>query len=350
MTTNHVLLQSFNWTSNKSRDHFKIISNNLPYYKKLGISQLWLPPVSSSHTVEGYFPDDYYNLNSSYGNKQDLYNLINDCNEIGINALADIVSWECIPNVCRDKYNFNGTLVESWDKYKYVEELIKYIKWLKCDVGFGGFRLDFIKGLGESSVRYILENVPDTLFIGELWETMNYEDGHLSKDQNIHQNQLLNFAQNVGNNLCMFDFTTKGCLQEAFYTNDYTHLSYSNHTGKGLNAVMPKNAYTFLDNHDTGSTQNHWPFPYHNIVEGYAYIMTHPGTPCVFWDHLYLEQLPYLLEIHKQNKSDDFSIIACEKDYYIAKCVQYIFELGSPSRYGNYNIIFEYNNCRIYQI
>jgi alpha-amylase len=45
----------------------------------------------------------------------------------------------------------------------------------------------------------------------------------------------------------------------------------------------------FIDNHDTGSTLNHWPFPSHHLEEGYAYILTHPGTPCVFYDHLYQE-------------------------------------------------------------
>ncbi|KAI8464175.1 MAG: PRLI-interacting factor E, partial [Monoraphidium minutum] len=53
-------------------------------------------------------------------------------------------------------------------------------------------------------------------------------------------------------------------------------------------------AITFIDNHDTGSTLNHWPFPSHHLqargrtraCEGYAYILLHPGTPCVFVDHI----------------------------------------------------------------
>jgi alpha-amylase len=44
---------------------------------------------------------------------------------------------------------------------------------------------------------------------------------------------------------------------------------------------------TFIDNHDTGSTQRHWPFPRLKKIEGYAYIMTHPGTPTVFWEHMF---------------------------------------------------------------
>lgn len=36
-----------------------------------------------------------------------------------------------------------------------------------------------------------------------------------------------------------------------------------------------------------GSTQAHWPFPAGHLVQAYAYILTHPGTPCVFYDHLF---------------------------------------------------------------
>lgn len=73
--------------------------------------------------------------------------------------------------------------------------------------------------------------------------------------------------------------------------------------------MWPSRAITFIENHDTviykaqdvvpllvgndqpwllrlqGSTLNHWPFPWNHLHEGYAYILTHPGTPCVFYDH-----------------------------------------------------------------
>jgi hypothetical protein len=58
----------------------------------------------------------------------------------------------------------------------------------------------------------------------------------------------------------------------------------------GFVGFWPSRAITFIDNHDTGSTLNHWPFPANHIQEGYAYILTHPGTPCVFLDHLMQEQ------------------------------------------------------------
>jgi hypothetical protein len=38
---------------------------------------------------------------------------------------------------------------------------------------------------------------------------------------------------------------------------------------------------TFIANHDTDSTQQHWPFPPEGLEAGYAYILTHPGG---LWD------------------------------------------------------------------
>jgi hypothetical protein len=32
---------------------------------------------------------------------------------------------------------------------------------------------------------------------------------------------------------------------------------------------------------------NHWPFPGSHLEEGYAYLLMHPGTPCVFYDHFW---------------------------------------------------------------
>lgn len=57
----------------------------------------------------------------------------------------------------------------------------------------------------------------------------------------------------------------------------------------GLIGWWPSRAVTFIENHDTGSTQGHWRFPDHGVEQGYVYILTHPGTPtvcfsCIFKD------------------------------------------------------------------
>lgn len=53
----------------------------------------------------------------------------------------------------------------------------------------------------------------------------------------------------------------------------------------------PSRAVSFLENHDTGSSQNHWPFPAQHLQQGYVYLLTHPGTPCIFYDHLWTDGL-----------------------------------------------------------
>lgn len=35
-----------------------------------------------------------------------------------------------------------------------------------------------------------------------------------------------------------------------------------------------------------GSTQQHWPFPETGLEQGHVYMLTHPGTPCLFYDHV----------------------------------------------------------------
>lgn len=44
-----------------------------------------------------------------------------------------------------------------------------------------------------------------------------------------------------------------------------------------------------------GSTLNHWPFPSAHLQAGYCYIITHPGSPCIFWDHFFAEGLGQII-------------------------------------------------------
>lgn len=68
---------------------------------------------------------------------------------------------------------------------------------------------------------------------------------------------------------------------------EYWRLRDNQGKAPGLLGWWPSRSVTFIDNHDTGSSQQHWPFPADKVATGYAYIMTHPGMPCVFWEHLF---------------------------------------------------------------
>lgn len=68
----------------------------------------------------------------------------------------------------------------------------------------------------------------------------------------------------------------------------------------GVIGLWPSRAVTFLDNHDTGSTLNHWPYPWKNLPEGYAYLITHSGecllsTTCACY-RVFLDEIRTLEE------------------------------------------------------
>lgn len=75
--------------------------------------------------------------------------------------------------------------------------------------------------------------------------------------------------------------------------------------------------------------QGHWRFPHHALEQGYAYLLTHPGTPTVFYDHLYDSNAPHLrhvitrlielrsrLGIHCRSK---VKIVCSQRDVYAAE-------------------------------
>jgi hypothetical protein len=63
-----------------------------------------------------------------------------------------------------------------------------------------------------------------------------------------------------------FDFTTKGILQEAV-KGEWWRLRDCKAKPSGVLGWWPSRAVTFIENHDTGSTQAHWPFPSDHIME-----------------------------------------------------------------------------------
>ena len=97
----------------------------------------------------------------------------------------------------------------------------------------------------------------------------------------------------TGGEIKVFDFTTKGILQAAMQTGQYWRLADKNNRPSGLLGWWPANSVTFLENHDTGSSpgsglkENAWPFPSDKVPAGYAYLLTHPGIPCIYWPHFF---------------------------------------------------------------
>ena len=315
-----ILLQGFNWESSK-QDWYEVMKRRVPAVAAAGFTGIWLPPMSDSLAPQGYLPRHLYNLNSKYGSAEQLRDLISTIHEHGMHACADIViNHRCATDqgnggawnrwsgdklawderaVTTDNPSFKGQGNRgSGDDFhaapnidhsqEFVRaDLKEWLNWLLDDVGFDSFRFDFTKGYSGTYVKEYLEASGPEFAVGEFWDSLSYSGGGVDYNQDGHRQRTINWIDQAGGLSAAFDFTTKGVLQEACGNNELWRLIDSQGKPPGVLGHWPSKAVTFVDNHDTGSTQAHWPFPANRIMWGYAYILTHPGTPCVFWDHLF---------------------------------------------------------------
>lgn len=75
-----------------------------------------------------------------------------------------------------------------------------------------------------------------------------------------------------------------------------------------------------------GSSQQHWPFPESHIGLGYSYILTHPGLPCVAWEHMWDPRHTFIItqlmamrrrqDIHAGSKLE---ILCADRMMYVAR-------------------------------
>ncbi|KAG2436035.1 hypothetical protein HYH02_011747 [Chlamydomonas schloesseri] len=346
-----ILLQAFNWESHRQK-LYKQLQGRVKDISDAGFTGVWMPPPSDSVSPQGYLPRDLYSLDSAYGSEGELRELITAFHQNNIKVIADIVvnhrcansqgsdgkwnkfggrlAWDASA-ICSNNPSFGGRgNPKQGDDYaaapnidhsqeRIRNDIVQWMKYLRNSIGFDGWRFDFVRGyLGSYCKQYIDETVPAMAF-GEYWDSCEYTDGVLNYNQDAHRQRTVNWCDSTGGTSAAFDFTTKGILQEAVGRREYWRLVDSQGRPPGVMGMWPSRAITFIDNHDTGSTLNHWPFPSRNLPEGYAYILTHPGTPCVFYDHFYQEEnnlrkaILDLLKVRRRNGINARSKVVVKK-------------------------------------
>eukprot|EP00899_Mesostigma_viride_P015605 jgi/Mesvir1/24045/Mv10779-RA.1 len=315
-----VVFQAFHWESAKG-SWYRELMGKAADIAEMGFTSVWLPPPTTSVSPEGYMPVDYYNLNSRYGTEEELKYLINELHFYGLTVLGDVVlnhrcaseqsldgTWNIFKGakcswgpeaIVRDDPNYRGrgnpssgdffTAAPNIDHSQLVvqRDICEWLMHLRDNLGYDGWRLDFVRGFWGGHTKTYIEASSPVFAIGEYWDALAYHQSEMEYNQDAHRQRIIDWINATGGLASAFDVTTKGILGQALGSGEYYRLKDANNRPPGVLGWWPSRAVTFLENHDTGSTQRHWPFPDHKVAEGYAYILTHPGTPTVFFDHVY---------------------------------------------------------------
>ena len=313
-----VMLQGFSWDSfvDTQWSNLESQSDELSQYFDL----IWVPQSGNCNTtynVMGYAPVYWYNQNSSFGTEAQLRSLINTYKQKNVGVIADVVinhrgsvgvdgSWVDFPaetykgttyqmglaDICKNDdggetaklYDISGAndTGEDWSGMRDLDHtstnvqqnVIDYLNFLKDDLGYAGFRYDMTKGYAAQYTALYNSTTNPTFSVGEYW------DGNVNTVKNwIDGTKIDGKVQSAS-----FDFTTRYSIRDACNGNNWSKLAV-----KGLSGYddYKRYAVTFVENHDTqyrssSSTGD----PVNSFVEtANAYLLSMPGTPCVFLPH-----------------------------------------------------------------
>ncbi|HTP00853.1 MAG TPA: alpha-amylase family glycosyl hydrolase [Anaerolineales bacterium] len=371
-----VMLQAFYWDcpreESKEFQWWTSVRAKLPALANAGFTALWLPPVHKAANLAGpsmgYDPYDYYDLGEFdqkgcvptwFGRRQELVDLIAEAHRLKLSVIGDIVinhnsgadsqevnpitgqsRWTCFTPKSglfpRDWHCFHPNLYESWDEMTFGDmpdlshrnpyvyaELLKMTRWMIEEVGFDGFRYDFVKGYGANTITAIQEyhylrdgNFFQPYGVAEFWDNARAIEGWVD---------LANFSNS--NPVDAFDFPLRELLKAIC---DQYGFSLRNIAGwDTVVQQQPQWVVTFVENHDLRD-------PGRPIVNdkllAYSYILAHEGYPCVFWHDYFNYDLALsgspngidaLIQAHERYAGGSAETLYLDDDLYIMQRLGY---------------------------
>lgn len=184
------------------------------------------------------------------------------------------VQYTCSSSANADEAdNFDGCRDLDHTNAQVQENINNYLDFLLDELGYVGFRYDMVKGYKAYYTGLYNQHAQPEFSVGEYWDG-NFDNvvGYWITETGIPAN---NVPQSAA-----FDFPLKYVMNDVFNNGHWYALS-----DKGIAGSPDWNRYavTFVDNHDT--YRNDYDRVKNNVLAANAFILTMPGTPCVFLPH-----------------------------------------------------------------
>ena len=319
-----VMLQGFSWDS-YNESQWKVLEKQADELKGY-IDLVWLPQSGKcleTTQVMGYMPYYYFNQNSSFGSEAELRSLITKFKAAGIGAIADVVinhrnteGWYNFPaetykgvtyqmqstDICKnddggttatqaatDGVSLSQNNDEGTDfggcrdidhKSENVQKVIKaYLKYLKDDLGYTGFRYDMVKGFDGSHVADYNDATGVAYSVGEYWDGNDKIESWINRTNKKSAAFDFQFRYNVR------DAVNGAANGKVATSSDWSKLNSNDNLMHDAN--YRRYAVTFVENHDTqkrSESEQNDPLRKDTIAAN-AYMLAMPGTPCIFQPH-----------------------------------------------------------------
>lgn len=326
-----VMLQGFYWDSFSDTKWTNLTSQADELSKYFNL--IWVPQSGwcKSTTDMGYYPRYWFNQNSAFGTEQELRTMISTFKAKGTGIIADVVvnhkngvyKWCDFANETVKSKNTDKTYSVTWDNTGYTQicnndeantatkseakgkikgaadtglgdtgcrdldhtnpttqqNIKTYEDFLLNEMGYTGFRYDFVKGYDPKYIKMYNEASKPKFSVGEYWQgsvTASKKDDHPFGG-------VKDWVEATGKTSAAFDFPMKYLIKSAF--NDGNWKLLAKNLTSTLVGIEPQYAVTFIDNHDTGEPHVN-PDPLRaNVEAANAYILAMPGTPCIWISH-----------------------------------------------------------------